>query len=114
MKKLLIAVAALAALQASPALPAQRDVIERAKLAFSDQLQLICSANGEYQWIAENAVYQYPLNDINVKLRVEGRDAVAKHLRRVSEIALGTELVSGAPSWPLSRCAATRSQVLPN
>jgi len=90
MKKTLVAFAALAAIQLSPVFAAERDVIERARLAFSEQLQSACSASGEYEWLAENAVYQYPLQDINVKLRVEGRDAVAKHLRAVSEIAPGT------------------------
>jgi len=87
MRKLFVALAALAVLQLSPALAAERDVIERARLAFSEQLQLVCSAAGEYDWIAENAVYQYPLHDINVKLRVEGRDAVAAHLRAVADVS---------------------------
>ncbi len=87
MRKLLVACAALAVLQLSPALAAERDVIERARLAFSEQLQLVCSDNAGYGWIAENAVYQYPLNGINVKLRVEGRDAVAAHLRALAEVA---------------------------
>jgi ketosteroid isomerase-like protein len=86
MRKLLIAFVALAAIQLSPAFSAERDVVDRAKLAFSDQLQLICSDTGEYDWIAENAIYQYPLHDINVKLRVEGRDAISRHLRALSEV----------------------------
>lgn len=89
MRKTLVSFAALAAIQLSPVYAVERDVIDRAKLAFSEQLQLTCSESGEYEWIAENAVYQYPLDDINVKLRVEGRDAIAKHLRAVSEIAPG-------------------------
>jgi len=90
MRKLLIAFAALAAVQLSPAFSAERDVVDRAKIAFSDQLQLIASDTGEYDWITENAVYQYPLHDINVKLRVEGRDAISRHLRALSEIAPNT------------------------
>jgi len=87
MRKLLVVFAALAAIHLSPAFSAERDVIDRAKLAFSDQLQLICSDTGEYDWIAENAVYQYPLHDIHLKLRVEGRDAISRHLRALSEVA---------------------------
>ncbi len=92
MRKPLIALAILVAIQSAPVFAAERDVMDRARLAFSEQLQLACSESGEFDWVAENAVYQFPLNDINVKLRVEGRDAVAKHLRAVSEIALGTDV----------------------
>ena len=86
MKNLIIAFTALSAFQMSSVMAAERDVIDRARVAFDDQLQLSCSVGGEYDWIADNAVYQYPLHDINVKLRVEGRDAVAEHLRALAEI----------------------------
>ena len=86
MRKLMIVFAAVAAMQLSPAFAIERDVIDRAKLAFSAQLEMTSSAIGGFDWIAEDAVYQYPLNDINVKLRVEGRDAIARHLRALSAI----------------------------
>lgn len=92
MRKLLVIFVAVAAMQFSPAFAVERDVIERAKLAFSEQLELTSSASGEYEWIAEDAVYQYPLNDINVKLRVEGRDAIAAHLRALFDVAPETEV----------------------
>ena len=87
MRKLFVGLAVLAAVHLSPAFATERDVIQRAKLAFSEQLELVSSVSGEYEWIAENAVYQYPLYDINVKLRVEGRDAVSAHLRAVAAVA---------------------------
>ena len=86
MRKLLIAFAAVAAMQLSPAFAIERDVIDRAKLAFCEQLEMTSSTVGDLDWIAEDAVYQYPLDDINVKLRVEGRDAVTRHLRALSAI----------------------------
>ena len=87
MRKLLVVFVTLAAMQLSPALAIERDVIERAKLAFSEQLELKSSASGDFEWIAEDAVYQYPLNDINVKLRVEGRDAITTHLCALRDVA---------------------------
>jgi ketosteroid isomerase-like protein len=92
MRKLLVVLTALAAMQLSPAFAVERDVIERATLAFSEQLELTSSTNGDLEWIAEDAVYQYPLNDINVKLRVEGRDAVGAHLRALFDVAPKTEV----------------------
>ena len=86
MKKLMIVLAAVAAMQSSPAFAIERDVIDRAKLAFSEQLAMTTLTVGDFDWIAEDAVYQYPLNDINVKVRVEGRDAIARHLRALSAI----------------------------
>ncbi|UCH48823.1 MAG: nuclear transport factor 2 family protein [Betaproteobacteria bacterium] len=94
MRKLLVAIAAIMAMQISPAFAVERDVIERAKLAFSEQLGLTSSTIGEFAWIAEDAVYQYPLNDINVKLRVEGRDAIAVHLRALFDVAPNTEVAN--------------------
>lgn len=93
MRKLFIAMVAIMAMQ-SGALAVERDVIERAKLAFSEQLRLTSSTSGDLEWIAEDAVYQYPLNDINVKLRVEGRDAITAHLRALSELAPQSEVAS--------------------
>ena len=86
MRKLMIVFAAVAAMQLSTAFAIERDVIDRAKLAFSEQLEMTSSTIGDFDWIAEDAVYQYPLGDINVKLRVEGRDAIARHLRALSAI----------------------------
>ena len=86
MKKLMIVFAAVAAMQLSTAFAIERDVIDRAKLAFSEQLEMTSSTIGDFDWIAEDAVYQYPLDGINVKLRVEGRDAIARHLRALSAI----------------------------
>ena len=92
MRKLLFVIAALATMQLSPALAVERDLIERARVAFSEQLELTSSTIGDLEWIAEDAVYQYPLNDINVKLRVEGRDAIASHLRALFQVAPHTKV----------------------
>lgn len=86
MRKLMIVFAAIAAMQISTVFAIEKDVIDRAKLAFSEQLEMTGSAISDFDWIAEDAVYQYPLNDINVKIRVEGRDAIARHLRALSAI----------------------------
>jgi hypothetical protein len=91
-KRILVAVTVLTAIHLAPVSAAERDVIERARLAFSEQLRLACSVNGEYGWIAEHAVYQYPLAGIDMTLRVEGRDAVANHLREISEIDPATQV----------------------
>lgn len=93
MRKLLIAVVAFVAMQ-SGAFAAERDVIERAKLAFSEQLRLTSSSSSAFEWIAEDAVYQYPLGDINVKLRVEGRDAISEHLRALVDFAPNTDVAN--------------------
>ena len=87
MRKLLVVITVIAAAYLSPALAVERDVIDRARVAFSEQLELTSATGGELEWIAEDAVYQYPLNNINVKLRVEGRDAVAAHLRALFDVA---------------------------
>ncbi len=92
MRKLLIVFATLAVMQIYPASAVERDVIERARLAFSEQLELASSTSVDFEWIAEDAVYQYPLNDINVKLRVEGRDAIAAHLRALIDVAPHAEV----------------------
>ena len=44
MRKLLIVFTVLAAMQLSPALAVERDVIERARVAFSEQLELTVSS----------------------------------------------------------------------
>ena len=93
MRKLFIALVAFIAMQ-SGVLAAERDVIERAKLAFSEQLQLTSSSSSAFEWIAEDAVYQYPLGNINVKLRVEGRDAISAHLRALVDVAPNTDVVN--------------------
>ena len=92
MRKLLVAIAAIMAVQISPSFAVERDVIERAKVAFSEQLELTSSTSGDFEWIAEDAVYQYPLNNINVKLRVEGRDAIGAHLRALFDVAPDAEV----------------------
>lgn len=91
MRKLFFAMVAVMVTQ-SAAFAVERDVMERAKLAFSEQLQVTSAMSCDFEWIAADAVYQYPLGDINVKLRVEGRDAVAAHLRAASEIALDSKV----------------------
>lgn len=94
MRKFLVVITAMVAMQLSPAFAVERDVIGRAKLAFSEQLQLTSSTSGDLEWIAEDAVYQYPLGNINVKLRVEGRDAITAHLRALVDFAPHTQVAN--------------------
>lgn len=93
MRNLFIAMVAFIAMQ-SGAFAAERDVIERAKLAFSEQLRLTSSSSSAFEWIAEDAVYQYPLSNINVKLRVEGRDAISEHLRALVDVSPNTDVAN--------------------
>ncbi len=94
MRKLLVVFTVFTGMLASPAIAVERDVIERAKIAFSEQLQLTSSSSSAFQWIAEDAVYQYPLSSINVKLRVEGRDAISAHLRALVDFAPHTKVAN--------------------
>ena len=133
MRKLLVVLTALAALQLSPAFAVERDVIERATLAFSEQLELTSSTNGDLEWIAEDAVYQYPLNDINVKLRVEtpsphicahcltlrrrqrwrifntSRHWIATSSSFATTSCLPTAVANASARWRSSQCVAIRS-----
>jgi hypothetical protein len=87
MRKLIVVIAAIAATQLPPALAVEKDAIERAQVAFAEQIELNCASSTQIEWVAEDAVYQYVLSDINVRLRVEGRDAVAAHLCALSAVA---------------------------
>lgn len=85
MKTLLFAIATIVALNAPTASAIQKNSIERAKDAFTRQLELNCTTDAQREWITEDAVYQYALSNIHVKLRVEGRAAIAEHLCAISE-----------------------------
>ncbi len=87
MKKLLVMFATIAATQLSPAFAIERNVIERAQAAFDAQLALDCVPDTQIDWVAEDAVYQYALSGIDVRLRMEGRAVVAEHLCALSAIA---------------------------
>lgn len=87
MRKLIVVIAAIAATQLSPAVAVEKDVIERVRVAFAEQIELNCASSTQIEWVAEDAVYQYVLSDINVRLRVEGRDAVAAHFCALSAVA---------------------------
>jgi hypothetical protein len=87
MRKLLIIVAAFVVTQSSPAFAIVKDSIERAQAAFDAQLTFNCVQGKQIDWVTEDAVYQYALSDIDVSLRVEGRDAVAAHLCALSSAA---------------------------
>jgi hypothetical protein len=92
MRALLFVIATIAALNTSPASAVQKDVIERASLAFTEQLELSCTPGAEPEWIAEDAVYKYALSSLYVWLRVEGREAVAAHLCGLSAVAPAAEV----------------------
>jgi len=62
-------------------------VIERAQIAFAAQLALDCASGTQAEWVADDAVYQYALTGIEVKLQVEGRANVAEHLCAMSAVA---------------------------
>lgn len=88
MRKFLVLFVIIIAGYVSPALAIPKDVVDRAQAAFSEQLSLdYCIAKAPLQWMARDAVFQYRLNDIDVKLRVEGRRAIAAHLCALSELA---------------------------
>lgn len=67
--------------------PFTETVIERAQTAFAAQLALDCAAGTQAEWVADDAVYQYALSGIEVKLQVEGRANVAEHLCAMSAVA---------------------------
>ena len=71
---------------ASDALLTKRG-LERAQAAFGAQLALDCSSNTQMSWVAEDAVYQYSLSNINVKLSVEGYADVTTHLCALAAFA---------------------------
>jgi hypothetical protein len=87
MKTLLFVITTVVALNTSPASAIQRDTIERAKDAFTEQLDQNCASSATPEWIAEDAVYEYALSNINVRLRLEGRTAITEHLCAISESA---------------------------
>jgi hypothetical protein len=61
--------------------------IERAQAAFAAQLALDCAPGMQMHWVAEEAVYQYALSRVDVRLQVEGRASVAEHLCALSAVA---------------------------
>jgi hypothetical protein len=67
--------------------PFTATVIERAEIAFAAQLALDCASGTQAEWVADDAVYQYALSGIEVKLQVEGRANVAEHLCAMSAVA---------------------------
>lgn len=100
MKKLIALFAIIIAGHASSALAVPKDAIDRAQAAFAEQLSLECSPTERLYWVAEDAVYQYVLSGINVRLRVEGRDAVAEHLCALSGVVSDAKLVENIRYFP--------------
>ncbi len=85
MKSLLFVVVTIVAAHLSPALAMEKDIVERAKVVFTEQLELRCTPSTQTDWIAEDAVYQYALSHIDVRLHLEGRKAIADHLCALSQ-----------------------------
>lgn len=105
MKKSLVIATLLAAYQTTSVAAGETtgSVVQRAEKAFAAQLTLTRAASGVENappaWIAKDAVYQYALRGIDVTLRVEGRTAVAAHLRALAEAAPGA-LIENVHIYP--------------
>jgi len=100
MKKLFALSTLIIAGHVTPALAVTQDVIDRAQSAFAEQLSLECASNPSWEWVAEDAVYQYVLSDINVRLNVEGRDAIARHLCALSGVNPANHSVESIRYFP--------------
>jgi hypothetical protein len=65
--------------------PFTKTIIERAQNAFARQLNIDCQADEQMNWVAEDAVYEYALSRIDVRLQLQGRSSVTEHLCALSE-----------------------------
>ncbi|MGD2140580.1 MAG: hypothetical protein PVH25_09305 [Burkholderiales bacterium] len=100
MKKLFALFVLITAGYVAPALAVPNDVIDRAQTAFTEQLSLDCTSNAPRDWVAKDAVYQYVLSDIYLRLSVEGRDAVAEHLCALSDGKSGGNVIQDIHYYP--------------
>lgn len=86
----------MVAMQVSQTFAVERNVTERARLAFHEQMSFACRPTDRSDWIASGAVYRYNLDDTGARvLSLEGRAAALAHLcalRRVEPEASYTNV----------------------
>jgi hypothetical protein len=94
MKHLLVVIGTIVATLSSPAYAVAADAVKGAQVAFAKQLGFNCVSGEGTDWIAEDAIYQYALNRVDIRLHVEGRKAIADYLCALSESAQTTKVAN--------------------